>query len=137
MGLKKRGKVSAEFSMSSLTDIIFLLLIFFMLTSKLVVIDPYELPVSDSTTVAPTNITAQVRASGEIKLNVDGKESMVSSAKEIIRKIKPALGSIENRDNATITIVAEVGVPFKKVSMLMAAAAELQMKAIIATQPTE
>ncbi len=36
MGLKKRGKVSAEFSMSSLTDIIFLLLIFFMLTSSLV-----------------------------------------------------------------------------------------------------
>jgi len=137
MGLKKRGKVSAEFSMSSLTDIIFLLLIFFMLTSKLVVIDPYELPVSDSTTVAPTNITAQVRASGEIKLNVDGKESMVKTANDIIRKIKPALGSIENRDNATITIVAEVGVPFKKVSMLMAAAAELQMKAIIATQPTE
>ncbi len=36
MGLKKRNKVSAEFSMSSLTDIIFLLLIFFMLTSSLV-----------------------------------------------------------------------------------------------------
>ena len=36
MGLKKRGKVDAEFSMSSLTDIIFLLLIFFMLTSSLV-----------------------------------------------------------------------------------------------------
>jgi biopolymer transport protein ExbD len=36
MGLKKGGKVSAEFNMSSLTDIIFLLLIFFMLTSGLV-----------------------------------------------------------------------------------------------------
>lgn len=36
MGLKKKNKVSAEFSMSSLTDIIFLLLIFFMLTSTLV-----------------------------------------------------------------------------------------------------
>lgn len=36
MGFKKRTKVSAEFSMSSLTDIIFLLLIFFMLTSSLV-----------------------------------------------------------------------------------------------------
>lgn len=36
MGIKKRNKVSAEFSMSSLTDIIFLLLIFFMLTSSLV-----------------------------------------------------------------------------------------------------
>jgi len=36
MGLKKRTEVSAEFNMSSLTDIIFLLLIFFMLTSSLV-----------------------------------------------------------------------------------------------------
>jgi biopolymer transport protein ExbD len=36
MGLKKRTKVATEFNMSSLTDIIFLLLIFFMLTSSLV-----------------------------------------------------------------------------------------------------
>ncbi len=36
MALKKKSKVSAEFNMSSLTDIIFLLLIFFMLTSTVV-----------------------------------------------------------------------------------------------------
>lgn len=33
---KKKSKISAEFNMSSLTDIIFLLLIFFMLTSSIV-----------------------------------------------------------------------------------------------------
>jgi len=36
MGLKKSNKASAEFNMSSLTDIVFLLLIFFMLTSSVV-----------------------------------------------------------------------------------------------------
>ncbi|MEM6769413.1 MAG: biopolymer transporter ExbD [Bacteroidota bacterium] len=36
MAFKNRSKVSAEFNMSSLTDIIFLLLIFFMLTSTVV-----------------------------------------------------------------------------------------------------
>lgn len=36
MGLKKSNKASAEFNMSSLTDIVFLLLIFFMLTSNVV-----------------------------------------------------------------------------------------------------
>jgi len=136
MGLKKRNKVSAEFSMSSLTDIIFLLLIFFMLTSKLIAIDPFELPESDSKTVAPTNIIAQVRADGEIKLKVEGKESIVTTTKEIIRKIKPAIGTLTNQENATLTIVAEVGVPFNKVAMLMSAAAELRLKAILATQPT-
>lgn len=36
MSLKRKSKTITEFSMSSLTDIIFLLLIFFMLTSNLV-----------------------------------------------------------------------------------------------------
>ena len=36
MGLKKSNKAIAEFNMSSLTDIVFLLLIFFMLTSSVV-----------------------------------------------------------------------------------------------------
>lgn len=36
MPLQRKNKTSSEFSMSSLTDIIFLLLIFFMLTSNLV-----------------------------------------------------------------------------------------------------
>lgn len=36
MAVKKRSKVNAEFNMSSMTDIIFLLLIFFMLTSTVV-----------------------------------------------------------------------------------------------------
>jgi len=36
MGLRSRNKVSANFNMSSMTDIVFLLLIFFMLTSTLV-----------------------------------------------------------------------------------------------------
>ena len=36
MGYKKRNKASADFNMSSLTDIVFLLLIFFMLTSNVV-----------------------------------------------------------------------------------------------------
>ncbi|MDD2799607.1 MAG: biopolymer transporter ExbD [Bacteroidales bacterium] len=36
MALKRRNKVSATFSMASMTDIIFLLLIFFMITSTVV-----------------------------------------------------------------------------------------------------
>ena len=36
MALRSRNKVSANFNMSSMTDIVFLLLIFFMLTSTLV-----------------------------------------------------------------------------------------------------
>ncbi len=63
MGLKKKTKASAEFSMSSLTDIIFLLLIFFMLTSSMVVPNALNLKLpgkSKSSTelkAPPTNIS--------------------------------------------------------------------------------
>lgn len=53
MGLKKRNKVSAEFSMSSLTDIIFLLLIFFMLTSSMIVPNALNLKLPGKSNYTP------------------------------------------------------------------------------------
>lgn len=43
MDLRSRNKVNASFSMSSMTDLVFLLLIFFIILSTLV--SPYALPV--------------------------------------------------------------------------------------------
>ncbi|MEE1063760.1 MAG: biopolymer transporter ExbD, partial [Paludibacteraceae bacterium] len=54
MALKRRNKAEASFSMSSMTDIIFLLLIFFMLTSSVVHPNAIKLmlPQSNSQTAA-------------------------------------------------------------------------------------
>ena len=53
MNLRNRNKVSAEFNMSSMTDMVFLLLIFFMLTSTLVTTSALDviLPKSKAQTV--------------------------------------------------------------------------------------
>ena len=130
MGLKKRSKVSAEFSMSSLTDIIFLLLIFFMLTANFVRVDNLELPKSDSKTVAPSDVAVAIQKDGKYLLN--GNETPLSGLRG---GIKRAISESDNRDNATLTIVAEVGVPTRKVHELMKIASELKLRAIIATQP--
>ena len=53
MAVKKRSKVSAEFNMSSLTDIIFLLLIFFMLTSSIVTPNALNLQLPGKKTSPP------------------------------------------------------------------------------------
>jgi len=127
--MKRRNKVSAEFSMSSLTDIIFLLLIFFMLTSSMVQIN-VELAESDSKTVAPTDITVMMTKDG--KLTFNGKKT---SVKALSKQIQSKVGQQKNKENATVAIVAEKGVPWKKVQEIMKIAASLRMKAIIATQP--
>jgi len=129
MGFKKRNKVNAEFSMSSLTDIIFLLLIFFMLTSSLVQIN-VELPQSDSKTVAPTSFAVMMTKDGSVSFN--GKKTNFTRLPKAIRS---AVRATENRDETTISIIAEVGVPWEKVSKVITIASELRIKAIIATQP--
>ncbi len=130
MGLKKRNKVSAEFSMSSLTDIIFLLLIFFMLTSNLVTIQPFDLPRSDSKTVAPTNLVVAIRNSGEHTLN-----NIEISPRALERALRQEATKVENKQDLTVTIVAEVGTPFDYVVDVMEIASKMRAKAIIATQP--
>ena len=98
--MKKRNKVSAEFSMSSLTDIIFLLLIFFMLTSSIVQIN-VDLPQSDSKTVAPTDLAVQLFKSGKIMVN--GKNT---TKKNLEKRIAVELKPQKNKDNGTISIIA-------------------------------
>ena len=132
MGIKKRNKISAEFSMSSLTDIIFLLLIFFMLTSTLIRIQPFDLPESSSKTVAPTSITVSIDKKGTYMVNnVEHPAGRIKS--EVLKSIQ----GLGDPDSKTITIVAEVGVPWRKVSEIVKIASELRTRAIIATQNTE
>lgn len=129
MELKKRNKVSAEFSMSSLTDIIFLLLIFFMLTATFIQIQNVELPQSDSKTVASTSIAVTYEKSGAISLN--GLEINPSRLEQEVRR---AYAESENKEGATLTIVAEVGVPFERLRPAITIASKMGINAIIATQ---
>jgi len=131
MPVKKRNKTSAEFSMSSLTDIIFLLLIFFMLTSSMIQIN-IDLPESSSKTVAPTDYTVMMTKDGAVKFN--GKKARLKDIKGLIQQ---ANAEASNKEYATVAIVSEVGVPWKRVNQVMEIASALKMRAIIATKPKE
>lgn len=130
MGLKKRARANAEFSMSSLTDIIFLLLIFFMLTSTLVKVQPSDLPESDSKTVAPTSAVVTIKEAGNYTLNE--KPVTLAGLEQSLRK---ELVGMENRKDYTVTIVAEKKTPFSEVVTVMEVAGRLKIKTILATQP--
>ena len=115
--------------MSSLTDIIFLLLIFFMLTSSVVQIN-IPLAESDSKTVAPTDIAVMLTKDGRITYN--GRAARKSQIEGLIKK---EVNSQDTDVRATVTIIAEVGVPWGEVNEIMTIASKLRLRAIIATQP--
>jgi len=133
MGLKKKTKLNAEFNMSSLTDIIFLLLIFFMLTSNLVSPNALnlKLPSSSSKTVAPASISVSIKKGGKFYIgkNRVKQGSMLSGIKSKIRKEK-------NQKDVTLIINAEKGVAIEHVVFIMDLAMKLGVNAILATDPT-
>jgi len=130
MGLKSRNKIEAKFSFASMTDIIFLLLIFFVLTSNFVQISDLKLPESDSKTVAPTSAVVEVGTKGEILW--DKQEISPSALKQAIARKMKEMG---NPKDFTLTIAADQDSPFDNVTQVIKVAGELRIRAILATQP--
>jgi len=116
---------------SPLTDIIFLLLIFFMLTSSAIQIN-VPLAESDSKTVAPTDIAVMITKDGVVKYN--GRAVRLSQVEGMVKR---DVNAQKTDKDATMTIIAEVDVPWEKVNQLMTIASKLRLRAIMATQPKE
>ena len=112
-----------------MTDIIFLLLIFFVLTSNFVKISDLSLPESDSKTVAPTSMVVEVDPSGKFKIN--GEVLVAAAVKSAIARKKKEMG---DPVDFTVTIAADQESPFDNLTEVIKMAGELRVKAILATQ---
>jgi biopolymer transport protein ExbD len=129
---KKRKKIHV--SLSSMTDIIFMLLIFFMLTSSLVRYFGYQLPISDSRTTGNIRTTVNIQKNGQFSIN-----EQAVSIEQLESKLRSTIANAPDRDAPLVTIAAEVGVPFEQVTRIMAITNRLGMKArtVLATEPRE
>ena len=74
MSLRSKNKVSANFSMSSMTDIVFLLLIFFMLTSTLVSPNALKLLLPNSKARTLEKQTVSVSITAEIEYYIEDQK---------------------------------------------------------------
>lgn len=134
MALKHRNKVNAAFSMSSMTDIVFLLLIFFMVTSTLVAPNALKLmlPQSNNQTAAKPITTISITKDVKYYINDNGALKRVA-----FQEIEPFL---QNRfgtgnDDIYISLYAEQSVPVNEVVKMMNIARRNKYKMILATAP--
>lgn len=128
MGLKKRSKVSALFNMSSLTDIIFLLLIFFMLTSSLVAPNALNLKLPGQNTATPPPSDQQmdaVRVDSRCRFSLNGSRESSSELEVALRKGKRA-----NREYA-VTIAYDEATPTECVVEVMDMARRLDVNGVL------
>ena len=129
MALRSRNKVSANFNMSSMTDIVFLLLIFFMLTSTLVSPNALKLllPSSKSKTLEKQTISISITEDIEFYINANPVIE-----KDIEQELKLL---INNEQEAAIILHTDKSVPIEHVVKIMDISYRNKYKIVLATKP--
>jgi len=135
MALRRRNKVNAGFSMSSMTDIVFLLLIFFMVTSTLISPNALKmlLPKSNNQTNAKPLTTISITKDLKYYVNNNGRLVKVNFS-----EIEPYLQeTLHGKKDIYISLHAEKSVPIEQVVRVMNIAKRNHYKMILATSPDE
>ena len=128
MALESKHKVDSAFSMSGMTDIIFLLLIFFMLTSSF--ITPSGLPVS----LPSAKKSKIVMQKASITITKDLKY-YINDRRITRSRIEQELKRELNGEEAMVTLHIDKTVPTEYLVEVAGIAASLNAKVSIATKP--
>ena len=128
MSIKSTNKVSPEFSMSSMTDIVFLLLIFFMLTASNnpKVLD-LLLPKAQGKSSTIQNVSVSIDKDAQYYVN-----NKLVDISQMETELKEAFSGMEN---PTIVLRVEESVPIEKAVSVMDIANQNQYKLILAVRP--
>jgi len=134
MALKSRNKVSADFNMSSMTDIVFLLLIFFMLTSTLVTQNALELvlPQSSSKNTETTSLSVSIEKKDKVINYYIDKEKVEFEKLEAKLIIK-----LREAKDKGIVLNADKSVEIEHVVKVMEIAYNNKFKLVLATSQEE
>lgn len=135
MAIQIRNKRKAEFNMASMSDLVFLLLIFFMLTSTLIAPNAIKLllPTSNSKTMAkPATVTVYIDP--QITFYLDGIQVDQAGLRSGLAE------KLKNETEASVVLRAEKSVPVEYIVIVIDAVNDVNRmynakhKVILATQ---
>lgn len=130
MGLKPENKIDPTFNMSSMTDMIFLLLVFFMLTSNFVT--PSGLPIAVPSSKASKKVMPKVYVSitKDLHYYVNEVEVPLSFLEDELKAVLPS------KQEGVVVLTVDKDVPVQHLVNVAGVATALKAKVSIATTPT-
>ncbi|MEN8188044.1 MAG: biopolymer transporter ExbD [Bacteroidota bacterium] len=129
MEIRGRNKINPSFNMSSMTDIVFLLLIFFMLTSTLVTVNALDILLPKAQGKTENNKSTAISITKNLDFYID-KEKVKEGELE-----QTLLANLSESENPTVVLRAEEGVPIEKAVKIMDIASRNKIKVILAVRP--
>ena len=130
MSLKSKNKVSANFSMSSMTDIVFLLLIFFMLTSTLVSPNALKLLLPNSKSKTLEKQTISISIDKNINFYIDENQVDITELETRLINI------LSSELDPAIILHSDKSVDIEHVVIVMDIAYRNNYKIVLATDPS-
>jgi len=134
MALKQRFPIETNFSMASMTDVIFLLLIFFMITSTIVVPNAIQVLLPRSQQQAQAKPITRVTIDQELNYyvaNANETERQVA-----FEEITPFLQSVYTADpDIFVALYADESVPYREIVRILDIANQNRFKMVLMTRP--
>lgn len=140
MALKRNFQSLDTFSMSSMTDVIFLLLIFFMVTSTIIFPTAIDVNLPQSSEQTDTKPLTEVYIDSQegIYLVVDRNDSTGVLAEPILvdlPKLEAELGAIQQQDSTrAVALYADSLVDYGNVVKVLDIAARRDLKMVLSTR---
>ncbi|MDB9720343.1 biopolymer transporter ExbD [Winogradskyella sp.] len=129
MNIRGRNKVTPEFNFASMTDIVFLLLIFFMIASTLVSTNAIDIVLPKASGKTENKKSTAVSIKKDLTYYIDQKRVGESVLETQLISI------MANQDAPTIVLRAEKSVPVENVVKVIDIANRNKFKVILAVQP--
>jgi len=129
MNIRGRNKVTPEFNMASMTDIVFLLLIFFMIASTLVTTNAIDIILPKASGKTENKKSTAVSIKKDLTYYIDQKRVGESVLENQLISI------MSSQKSPTIVLRAEKSVPVENVVRVMDIANRNKFKVILAVQP--
>jgi len=129
MNFRGRNKVTPEFNMSSMTDIVFLLLIFFMIASTLVTTNAIDILLPKASGKTENKKSVAVSIKKDLTYYIDQKRVGVSVLENEL------MAALSSQEKPTIVLRAEKSVPVENVVKVMDIANRNKFKVILAVKP--
>ncbi|WP_136480225.1 ExbD/TolR family protein [Cognatitamlana onchidii] len=129
MNFRGRNKVTPEFNMSSMTDIVFLLLIFFMIASTLVTTNAIDILLPKASGKTENKKSVAVSIKKDLTYYIDQKRVGESVLENEI------MAALASQEKPTIVLRAEKSVPVENVVKVMDIANRNKFKVILAVKP--
>lgn len=129
MNIRGRNKVTPEFNMSSMTDIVFLLLIFFMLASTLVTTNAIDILLPKATGKTENKKSIAVSIKEDLTYYIDQKQINTPELESEL------INLLQEEQSPTIVLRAEKSVPIDNVVQVMDIANRNKFKVILAVKP--